>query len=566
LNENFYLSSKAPKFVLFNLKVMDEKLTPLEDAFVLRDLLIRYEPVATEGRYLLLQHRNLESPQLVLLKEGVVRPGESLDVQPYGDAALWLEFQLTPSLAGLVQQFIYQPPIVRLAARQADGTVIIRRRSPVSMLAAGFIASPLIVGQGDFAGLYSGQSGVHPASYSIELVKGEEFLWRKEAHFRLYKIENHLGQPAHNLKPSALFGDSGWWVGWRPPTLPQEILEYLLFLAIPGGLSIVTVLVFRRFKISGVRPGWGALLAGNVLLFGIFLTTLLAAGEAYFRFFYDTTDSMGYARVCERWVQRHWHKNRLGCRDNIEYSLALDPTKHRVSFVGDSFTAGHGIPDVEQRFPNRIRRAHPEWDVHVLADVGLDTQHEILLLKRAFDRGYGINDVVLVYCLNDVCDLLTKEVEETETAMARLKAQTPWFIQRSYMLDLFYKRYKASHIESVRNYFSFVKRGYEGAIWEQQKERLKEFRDLVQAHGGHLSVVTFPFMNALGPHYDYQDAHDKLNAFWRDLDVPHLDLLPLFQGYSSSQLTVNRYDAHPNERASQIAAEAIDRLLTAPKK
>jgi len=111
------------------------------------------------------------------------------------------------------------------------------------------------------------------------------------------------------------------------------------------------------------------------------------------------------------------------------------------------------------------------------------------------------------------------------------------------------------------NYCSFVREAYSGALWEQQRERLRAFRDLVQAHGGRLTVVTFPLLNTLGPNYEYRFIHDKLDQVWRELGVPHLDLLPIFEGLPPSQVTVNRYDAHPNERANQLAAEAIDKWL-----
>jgi hypothetical protein len=136
-----------------------------------------------------------------------------------------------------------------------------------------------------------------------------------------------------------------------------------------------------------------------------------------------------------------------------------------------------------------------------------------------------------------------------------------WFIRNSYMLNLWYHHYRALRDPYLGNYCSFVFDAYNGAIWNEQRERLKAFRDLVAEHGGHLTVVTFPLMNALGPNYQYLFIHDKLDACWRELDVPQLKLLPVYQGLSPSQVTVNRFDAHPNERANLLAAEAIDKWL-----
>jgi len=78
--------------------------------------------------------------------------------------------------------------------------------------------------------------------------------------------------------------------------------------------------------------------------------------------------------------------------------------------------------------------------------------------------------------------------------------------------------------------------------------------------------VTFPFLHALGPNYPYQFVHDQLDAFWRREGVPHLDLLPVFQNRSPRDVTVNRFDAHPNELANELVARAINEFLSAQMK
>jgi len=137
----------------------------------------------------------------------------------------------------------------------------------------------------------------------------------------------------------------------------------------------------------------------------------------------------------------------------------------------------------------------------------------------------------------------------------------PWFTRGSYFLDLFYNRYKAAQNPFVKDYFSFVKAGYRGEYWKEQQVRLKELRDFVQSHDGHLSVVTFPFLHALGPRYDYGFVHQELDDFWHSLQVSQLDLLPAYARYKASELTVNPHDAHPNELADKLAAQAINRVL-----
>jgi lysophospholipase L1-like esterase len=287
----------------------------------------------------------------------------------------------------------------------------------------------------------------------------------------------------------------------------------------------------------------------------------LLAGEVYYRFFTDTTDSILYTKVSQRWQERYWHENRDGIRDNIEYALAIAPGKRRITFLGDSFTAAHGVKNIEDRFVNIIRRQHPNWEVHMLAKLGWDTDDEIDYLGASITNGYQLDEVVLVYCLNDVSDLMPARFEGTMRILEDL-THAGWLRNNSFFVNILYYRLKARQEPFMRSYYGFVKEAYRGPLWDEQKERLKKLRDLVEAHGGRLAVVTFPFLHTLGPDYEYQFAHDELRQFWADTKVPHLDLLTVYKDRPPKTLTVNRFDAHPNEYAHALAAQAIDKFLS----
>ena len=510
----------------------------------------------------------------------------------FGDTDLWLEVLLKPTLAGWVRQWLYRPPTVRLAAwSKPGGKLILRNRAPALMMAAGFLASPLLENNEGVLSLYANQNITRPGAYSVELLPGEERFWQHAVHYRIYRIETRLGRclpavlagklskPATEVEPAAAPAVTQTAAAptsrprpfvlfrpfrWRPSAPPsgglEEDLTFGLFVAAPV-VSLGSLVAFiRQTRRRKGAVGLSRLVLGNILVLLCLATPLLLAGETYFRFFYDTTDSLAYTRTSERWVRRHWHVNAAGCRDDVEYSPAIAPGKRRVTFVGDSFTAGHGIKNVEDRFPNRLRQKHPDWEIHVVANVGLDTGGELALMQKAFARGYQVDEVVLVYCLNDVGDLLPPQADATGRVLAELD-NSGWLLRNSYMLNLWYHHCRAQRDPYLGNYGSFVRDAYIGEIWEKQSERLKAFRDLVQAHGGHLIVVTFPFLHALGPNYEYQFIHDKLNRHWEELGIPHLDLLPVFRNLPPNCLTVNRYDAHPNEYANQLAAEAIDKWL-----
>ncbi len=330
------------------------------------------------------------------------------------------------------------------------------------------------------------------------------------------------------------------------------------FTTFPLLLGWGLLLFFRKHRLHK-RGGLLLLLAGNALVFTFLCSLAIFSGEVYFRFVYDSTESFGLSKTTARWFERHFQENSLGLRDSIDYELKTRDGRRRVTFLGDSFTAGHGVPDVEDRFANLVRGLSPSREVHVLAVCGLDTGQEITSLRAACDRGYELDLVVLAYCLNDISDISPQWQSMTRRIAGFSK---PGFlVQHSYLCNTFYYRWKAATDPDISDYYQFVNGLYRGPTWEMQKLRLVSLRDEVHRRGGRLVVVTFPFYHALEADYRYDSIHKLLDRWWREIGVPHLDLAPAYESYSADQLTVSRYDAHPNERAHSIAANAIAEFL-----
>jgi hypothetical protein len=194
LNDHAFAPNVAPEFVLFDLAPIDGRFPALEDARVLRRLLTDYSLVGAEPPFLLLKHQSNSVPQMTLLREGSVHEGEPIGVAEYGDEDLWLEISLTPTVEGRLRQFLYKPPEVYLAVwgqSTQQGAVF---RAPVPMLAAGFLASPVVLRNRDMADLYTGNTVRRPGGYAIKLQPGTANFWQDEIHYRLYRIDSKLGR------------------------------------------------------------------------------------------------------------------------------------------------------------------------------------------------------------------------------------------------------------------------------------------------------------------------------------------------------------------------------------
>ncbi len=303
------------------------------------------------------------------------------------------------------------------------------------------------------------------------------------------------------------------------------------------------------------------LVLGNLGVLLVLLLLIFSGGEVYYRFIFDSTDSFGLTRVCQRWFERHYRYNAMNVRDSVEYPVRRTPGRRRISIIGDSFTAGHGIKNVDDRYANLLRSGS-DWEVHALAANGLDTGAEIQNFAGLVNGGYELDVVVLAYVLNDISDI----VPEWQSILARVykdMGKESFPVRSSYFVNALYYRHRASRDPDVANYYGFVKGAYAGPVWDRQKSRLQAFSDYCRAKQVKLLVVTFPFLHALDGAYEYGDVHDRLNAFWAGLGVPHLDLLETYQDHAAEELVVGKYDAHPNEKAHAMAVSPIMNFIEA---
>ena len=341
-------------------------------------------------------------------------------------------------------------------------------------------------------------------------------------------------------------------------------IENIILCIFAGSALAAGLAIWRFFRRNPNRPPrsltFGRWALGNALIVLFILGLFLTSGEIYYRFFHDSTDAYMLTKLSRRWLHKHYQINGSEVRDSTEYHWKTAPGKHRITFLGDSFTVGHGVCDVENRFANRIRHDQPEWEIHVLAQNGWETGDELTLLETELRDDYQVDTVVLVYMLNDISDL---SVEYYRNAVRRVNRhwQLGPFWNESYFLNTWYYRLRIALDPDLGNYFYYVKEWYHGPLWDTQATRLRQLHDAVTRRGGRLLVVTFPFLQSAGKDYPFQKIHAQMDDLWSSLGVPHLDLSETLFTYPARRLVVNRFDAHPNELAHAMAADAIEAFI-----
>lgn len=347
------------------------------------------------------------------------------------------------------------------------------------------------------------------------------------------------------------------------------LTDYLLWCVLFVSVVLHTWCFFRFFPRQRlVKSG---LVIGNGLIFMCMLGFAALVGETYFRFVCVETDSFGVSLPAQRWFALHVRLNSLGCRDG-EWSAAsgdsAGATTRRIAFVGDSFTYGWGIERVEDRFPDLIEaRLHTvqtgrtgnekvaqRVEVMNVAKPGWGTGDQLQPVTDVIDV-YGVDEVVLCYVPNDIEKLLPRSDDFDPIRPPEPKLINP---STSCLFDYLYHHIVVPRLATVRHYHDWLAGGFaDPDIWRAHQEQLFAIATLCRDRGVAFRVALLPYIQTGGSVFDSASLHATLRAFFERNGVPVVDLLPLIASHDPADLMVNAHDAHPNEKANQIFAEAI---------
>ncbi len=303
---------------------------------------------------------------------------------------------------------------------------------------------------------------------------------------------------------------------------------------------------------------------------GLSFAMLLAAvtvAELGFACFADFSDTFNITNVSKRWLTLHIdnERNDAGFRDRNPFTKYVSPGQKRIVFLGDSFTAGHGIKRIDDRFTDRIAAwlERKEPGKYVVANFGEPGYEASMIegLAKAIlvDKQAEVSMIVYVYNINDI-EGYDRHMQES---LGQINASPPqtFLLRDTYLLNWLYFRYVQFKYAKGTSYYDDLAKAYRSEAWKGLRAKLSQLhRDCVEAHVD-FRMVLFPFMQNLGPDYPFREADAKLVEFCKSEKIPVLDLEPVFRQHAGENLTVSRFDAHPNERAHAIAAEAIVRDL-----
>jgi lysophospholipase L1-like esterase len=293
----------------------------------------------------------------------------------------------------------------------------------------------------------------------------------------------------------------------------------------------------------------------SLSLFSFLIILILL--ELFFKVGFAQSDGFNYTLASKNWFERYWRSNSLGYRD-IEWTPELLEDRTKIMVLGDSFVAGHGINNAEDRFPDLLGQMLGEtYAVMNVGSNGANTKSEI---GNALAYPYVPDMIILSFYINDI----QETAQDMGFGLGPVKTGEPAvlkpLIEESYALNFLYWRlYRLGPQEWSEKYWNWLLSLYDNPdIWQIYQSELLQIYHFIKARNGQLIVVVFPNILAID---ESRPITSQVVNLYAEQGVPVVDVPELIEGMDPQQLVVNSVDPHPNEIVHRLVAEELYQII-----
>ena len=191
LNADFYLSVRAPDYVLMRVNSIDERLPAMDDSAVLYIISHRYKYVLSEKGFQLWRKNPgpfdyaAFAPRPLQTRELAI--GQPWPLEEFAHQQLWVSVDLAPSLLGRLRNFLYKPPHVYLEVLDTTGKTSSYRMAP-PIGRAGFILSPVVEDLMGYVNFTSGEPDRRARRITVQVAPGDRKYFSAAARVQLSSL------------------------------------------------------------------------------------------------------------------------------------------------------------------------------------------------------------------------------------------------------------------------------------------------------------------------------------------------------------------------------------------
>jgi len=332
-------------------------------------------------------------------------------------------------------------------------------------------------------------------------------------------------------------------------------LIYILILLL--GL-IIFVACFIWVRRQNKWSSFGKSLVENLSLSVLVVFLTLMALELFFKLFFAQSDGFRYTLASHNWYDWYWRENSLGYRDR-EWTPELLEGKTKVMVVGDSFVAGTGIADPNDRFANQLgQMLGVDYAILNVASPGWDTVDEVQAIVA---YPYKPDILILSYYINDIEGTAYNSGFERP----QIRQDPP-----AWILPLIQNSYAANFL-----YWRLIRLGpqeWAAIYWEDWLKKISTDTDIRWRHQQELLMIAegaaseqIPLFVVVFPNLAALEESRLMTQPVIDLfqmhKIPVLDVSEILAGRAPAETMVNAIDSHPNEVINLEIAQHLYELI-----
>lgn len=340
-----------------------------------------------------------------------------------------------------------------------------------------------------------------------------------------------------------------------------NMLRVTLLLA--SSLIFVLILLFVNFKKKVVTfVTKHRKFVQNIFLLFFVLLFILIIGEIILKMIIgEQTIGGGFGPGSIKFNQKYVHLNNEGMRDR-RFSIIKPEDTVRIAVLGDSFSFGSGIKEVNNTYPKLLEKKlnglsyKYNYEVLNFGFPGENTGEEIRILKEKTLK-YSPDAIVIGYVLNDIKNI---DRDVTEYKFVSLVPYIGFWI-RNVLYSYSYAEFKLNYIlDSLglkKNVIESILDTYASEMNREYNDKLfEELRNIAEKNKIKIVIMIFPGLVKFDD-YPYKEVHEYIIETSEKNGFYVLDLFDSYKEYEENRLQISTYDTHPNELGHRLAAEAI---------
>ena len=290
-----------------------------------------------------------------------------------------------------------------------------------------------------------------------------------------------------------------------------------------------------------------------------YLTLFFLAAECVFMFVPQSQGNTPYGLGKVAWNM--YYANACNEKKYRDRDLAgrINNGRKKVFFLGDSFTFGHGIKKMEDRFSDIVskRISNKGFETFNLGRGNSDTKDEFI---RLAEFGSVPDVLFLQYYYNDIDGAAAgntqKSAQKNKTGELIFKAGIAVLHTSCFLNFMAVNLAKFASVSKSPEFKRKTINAYhDPVVLKQHLSDLQNILNYCKYHKTKLYVIIIPDLR--DPAFSQMECYPPILDYLRLKNIACLNIYEDVKGLTTAGLVVSPVDAHANERVQKIIAEKI---------